>query len=616
MRSRGERAQLVLLFGNLRDALGLAMEVHRPLVFAYLFFGLIDASFPVAMAWVGKQIVDAVVALVAAGSLHDPAVAVKWVLIEGALAVAHHANAQAMGYASEVLRLRMAIRIQLLVAEKAQRLGLQNFEDPLFLDMLDRARKDATWRPIEMIGHGMELTRHAITIAGFAVLLSGLGGLAIVALLSAALPFLAEAHYGAVDYHRRNARTREERRAGYYLQVLTSDFMVKEVKLFGLVDFFRDRYKAIADQFLREDRRFTLRRGLAVTLLGGLSAIVFYGVLAKIVMLTAAAALTLGAMTMYLVVLRQAQTAFRSAMSALANVWSDSLYMGNLFDFLAREDDDEARVLPTSSGAPTGLPAAVPVRFEGVSFSYPGSARPALADVSLEVAAGQVVALVGPNGAGKTTLVKLLTALYRPTAGRVLVGGQDIAALDPGEVRRRIGVVFQDFGHYHLTARENIGIGWEPAMHDAAAVEKAAKDGGATDVMASLPFGLDTMLGRWFDGEQLSIGQWQRIALARAFMRKSGLLVLDEPTASIDAEGEHEIFERLQQLAEGRTVLLITHRFSSVRMADRIVVLDEGRVVEEGTHDALMARQGLYAKMFSMQARGYLEAGDNAVDVS
>ncbi|CAN5239328.1 ABC transporter ATP-binding protein [soil metagenome] len=614
MRPRSIASQVALLFGNLRMALRLATSVDRRLVYVYLFLGFVEAVVPVGMAWVGKQIVDAVVALVATGAVHDPRTAVKWVVVEGVLAVTNHANGQASGYVGEVLRLRMAIHIEMLVAEKAQRLSVKHFEDPAFMDTLERARKDATWRPIEMISHGVALTRHAITLVGFAVLLSGLSGLAVIALLSAALPFIAEAHYAAVDYERRLARTSDERKSGYYLQVLTSDYMVKEIKLFGLVDFFASRYRAIAQRFLAEDRSFTVRRGRAVTILGAVSAVAFYGVLVRIVILAATSVLSLGSMTMYLVVLRQAQSAFRSAMSALTNTWSDSLYMGNLFRYLALEDDDVAKKLPSTQAA--GSPKALALRFDNVSFDYPGSTRPALDDVTLHVKAGEVVALVGPNGAGKTTLVKLLTALYRPTKGQVHVGDDDVGALDPGELRSRIGVVFQDFVHYHLTARENVGIGWEPAIDDLAAVAKASADGGATEVVASLPSGMDTMLGRWFGGEQLSVGQWQRIALSRAFMRKSGVLVLDEPTASIDAEGEYEIFERLQRLAEGRTVLLITHRFSSVRMANRIVVLDKGRVVEEGTHDVLMAKRGLYAKMFSMQAKGYLEAGDQTMELS
>ncbi len=314
--------------------------------------------------------------------------------------------------------------------------------------------------------------------------------------------------------------------------------------------------------------------------------------------------ISLGDMTLYLAVFRQGQSAFQSAMTSIARAWEDNLYMNNLFELLALEDDDVADVA-VGEGAEDATPPEI--RFENVSFHYPGSERAALADVSFRIAPGETIALVGVNGAGKTTLVKLLAGLYPLREGQILLGGDDVATMDRGALRQRIGVIFQDFVHYHFTASDNVGLGWLPKLRDRDAVARAANEAGASEIVAKLPGGWDAMLGRWFGGEQLSVGQWQRMALARAFMRRSKVLILDEPTASIDAEAEHAIFERFRELKKDATCVLITHRFGTVRMADRIVVLDEGRVAEVGTHAELLERGGLYARMFALQAEGYRE---------
>ena len=597
-------ARVRLLYGNLKSSLALARKLEGSLVTRYLAVALLDALLPIAIAWVGKEIVDAVVAALAGSPSYIDMMgtdrAVFWVVVEAALVTLKLVSGQAIGYLAEILRGQLALEVDLLVADKAQRLSIGHFEEPKFLDMLERARKDASWRPLEMLTHGIALTRHLITVAGFAVLLSGFSPWAVLALLLASLPFFAEAHFSGVDFERRRGRTETERRAGYYTQSLTSDHLAKEMKLFGLAGLFRTRLVQLRISLLEGDVAFARARGLWVTTLGVLSSGIFYAVLAYIVSLAVLGNITLGAMTLYLTVFRQAQSAFQSAMSSLARAWGDSLYMSNLFEYLALPD------APGEGGGVVNVETHPPkLTFEDVGFTYPGIAKPSLEHVSVVIPAGQIVALVGPNGAGKTTLIKLLTGLHRATSGTIKIDDEDVASMDLAALRSRIGVVFQDFAHYHLTAAENIGLGWAPDIDNREAIERAAAEGDADSILRGLPQGYDTQLGRWFGGEQLSIGQWQRVAIARAFMRKSGLLVLDEPTAALDAESEARIFERFRELAHGRTALLVTHRFSTVRMADRILVLDGGRIVEDGTHQELIAARGLYARMFEKQAEGY-----------
>jgi ATP-binding cassette subfamily B protein len=320
----------------------------------------------------------------------------------------------------------------------------------------------------------------------------------------------------------------------------------------------------------------------------------------------ARAEITLGDLVLYGISFRQGQQAFQSILASLGGMYEHNLYMSNLFAFLGISTSKrETKALPNSQSSVKRMDEGI--RFEGVSFRYPGQTKWAIEKLDLFVARGESVALVGHNGAGKTTLVKLLTGLYKPNEGRISMYGRDIADWDQDELRREIGVVFQDFNRYHLTVRENVGFGSTEHMDDETRLGRAIEQGGATEVLQSLSKGVDTQLGRWFkDGTELSGGQWQKIALARAFMREdASVLILDEPTAALDAEAEHAVFERFRMLSKGRTTFVVSHRFPTVRMADRILVLDGGRVIEEGSHAELLAHRGKYAKMFELQAAGY-----------
>jgi ATP-binding cassette subfamily B protein len=389
----------------------------------------------------------------------------------------------------------------------------------------------------------------------------------------------------------------------YLETLLTASEPAREVKLFGFGQLMLARYEALYQKLYKEERSIELRRNLWGFVLGAVSTLSLYGCYAWIVERTVAGAISLGDMALYVTLFRSGQGTIRQMLRALSSTYEDNLYLGNLFSFL--ELPVPPRTAGSSGVAPSSRSGFV---LEDVSFRYPGSNRLALDGVSLSIAPGEKLAIVGENGSGKSTLVRLLSGLHSPTSGRILLDGVRLDHIDPEILRKRFAVVLQDFGRYQFTAKDNIGLGEVEVVDDIARIERAAELAGATPVIAGLPKGLDTQLGRMFDGGvELSAGNWQKIAVARAFMRDADVLVLDEPTASLDAEAEHALFERFRTLADGRTALLISHRFSTVRMADRIVVLSSGKAEEIGTHSELVARGGRYARMFRLQAAGYTD---------
>ena len=608
--------------------LALVWRSSPPQTIALGALTLVGGVVPLGVAYVGKRIVDAVVARDRDGTL-------RWVLAELALVVTLSLVQRGLALVRNVLGARLGLDINVDILQKALGLGLPAFEDPEFYDKLTRARREASSRPISLITGAFGLVQSVITLVGYGALLVRFSGWAVIALCVATVPAtIAEMRFSKVAFKTRNRRSPESRRLMYLEYVLANDEHAKEVKLFGLGPTLLERYRQLGEKFYAEDRKLFVRRTKWTQLLSLVGTGAFYAAYTAMALLAAAGRLTLGNMTLYVVAFRQGQQAFQSALGAIGDIYEHNLYMSNLWEYLRLADASAASGIPAldpregshraiHATAPSGSTAlahepgthGAPSRARGaeivlddVGFKYPGKQDWALRHVSITIAAGESVALVGENGAGKTTLVKLLTRLYEPSEGRILLDGVDLREWEPETLRRRFGVLFQDFNQYQLRVRENVGFGSVDHLEDEPRVERAVVRGGASEVVSHLAGGLDAPLGRWFqDGSELSGGQWQKIALARAFMREEAdVLVLDEPTASLDAEAEHAVFERFRELAQGRTTIVISHRFPTVRMARHIVVLDHGTVVEQGTHDTLVAVSGgRYARMFALQAEGY-----------
>jgi ATP-binding cassette subfamily B protein len=571
---------------------------------------------PAALAWVGKLIVDSVVAAARAGGLSGAARPLRLVALELGLMVVLTLANRLTALLRELLRAQLGNRINVDILEKALALELRHFEDAAFYDKMQRARREASSRPLSMVLGVLGIAQSGITLGSYAFLLARLSAVSVLILVVASIPaFITETRMSNQSFRLNSWRAPEARRLNYLEWILTRDSHVKEVKLFALGRLMLDRYRALFEKFYREDRALAQTRFIYGLLLTLLSLGAFYACYAFAARRAAFGGMTLGDLTLYVTVFRQGQSAFQSVLGGVAGLYEDALFMSNLFEYLDLPADD-----PHSNGFGRGwvelqaqnpqgvpnLPQAIELR--NVSFRYPGKESWALRDVNLTIAPGEVIAFVGENGAGKSTLIHLLMRMYEPTEGEILYGGRPLREIPLDDLHRRIGAVFQDFVRYQFSVAENIGLGWVPALEDRPRIEKAAGAGGADAVVSNLPRGYDTMLGGYFEaGQELSVGQWQKIAIARAFMRDAEVLILDEPTASLDAEAEHEMWKRFKALAHGRTAILISHRMSTVRLAERIVVLRGGRIEEAGTHAELLARDGRYAHLFRLQAAGYLD---------
>ena len=597
---------------NLKPFLGQIWATSKPLTLATLSLRVVRALLPVVMLYVGKLIIDEALNLVGLESGLTTArewwdsgllAPLLWLLaLEFGLAVLSDVLGRLVSLFDQLLSELFTNATSVRLMEHAATLDLEDFEDSELQDRLDRARRQTMGRMTlmsQLFGQAQDLLTILSFGAGLVVYAPWLIVLLAVALIPA---FLGEAHFNALNYSLNFSWTPERRELEYIRQTGASVETAKEVKIFGLHAFLIGRFRELSEKFYRANRGLAIRRAGWGSLLTAFGTLGYYVAYAYIAWRTVRGEFTIGDLTFLAGSFRRLRQLLEGLLVGFSQVAGQALYLDDLFSFFEIEPEISSPAQPRAFPSPLRQGFV----FEDVGFRYPGAERWAVRHLSFTLQAGEVLALVGENGAGKTTLVKLLARLYDPDEGRILLDGHDLRDYDLDVLRQNIGVIFQDFVRYHLTAAENIAVGQIEARDDRARIVEAARRSLADEVIAKLPKGYDQVIGKRFkNGVDLSGGEWQKVAIARAYMRDSQLLILDEPTAALDARSEFEVFQRFKELSDGKTAVLISHRFSSVRMADRILVLNQGQVEAQGTHAELLAQGGRYAELFELQAAGY-----------
>jgi ATP-binding cassette, subfamily B, bacterial len=586
---------------NVPPVLKIVWESGRLVVVLGLAFRLLVSLLPIAIPYITKLIIDAIIQ---SHTNHQPVPPYFWWLVaaEFSLAVLASIFSRVIDYLNSLLADKYVRHVSIQVMKQAASLDLIAYEDPVYYDRLERARVQATDR-LAMIQSIGQLVQQVITAVGMSIAIMFYSPWLILLLIGGVVPaFLGESHFAFLGYAKNFKQTPIKRQLDYLRVVGGSKEAAKELKLFGLKDFFTDRFRVLSDQIYAEDVSLARRKLTATALLSILATLGYYSAYVFIVIRAIQGSLSIGTLTFLAAQILGASTNIQQIFSTVAGIADQALFLTDLLAFFEMK--------PSIRSKPNALPAPKPIRhgfeFINVSFSYPGSPRRILNGLNFHLHPGERVALIGENGQGKTTIVKLITRLYDPTEGRILLDGVDLREYSLEDLYGQIGVIFQDFVRYEMTARENIAIGKIDELANLPLIQDSAQKSLAAEVIAKLPGSLEQMLGRRFEGGvDLSGGEWQKVALARAYLRDAQLLILDEPTAALDARSEMQVFQRFAELTLGKMALFISHRFSTVRMADRIVVLENGNIVEEGNHDYLAHLGGRYAEMFEMQAASY-----------